>query len=468
MNSSLFDGLESLLGPEGVIRKVDPESHYCRDWIGDYRGTPSVVLRPAGTEQVSALVRFCGQHGIKIVPQGGHTGLVGGAAPSETGDEVIVTLERMNKVRQLDPINFSMVAEAGCIVEAAQAAALEIDRYFPLSYGAQGSAHIGGAAATNAGGFNVLRYGMMRDLVLGLEVVLPDGQIWDGLRALRKNNSGYDLRHLFLGSEGTLGIITAAALKIFPRPTQFETAFLAVKSVEAAMSLYTLARRDLSDLLSAFELIPRLGVDLAREATPGLRDPLDQPSPYYVLLEVSASGMVGLKQLVERFLESMIEQGHIEDGILSASLAQSKELWRVREGMVEGQIRRGLHFRSDVSTAISLMAEFISTASARIEKELPGVTPLAFGHVGDGNVHFNAFPPPGLSPAESEQSLKKCEAIIFQLIDELGGSISAEHGIGRKRRTAFLQRTPAAQLDVLRRIKSALDPQNLLSPGRIF
>lgn len=465
--SADFAELDVLLGPGGVVRDCDAESRYRRDWSGDHRGTPLLVVRPRTTAEVAAIVRFCASHGLPVVPQGGHTGLVGGAAPAGPR-EVVVSLERMDRVREVDPVNFSMVAEAGCILESAHRAAEAAGRYFPLALGAQGSCQIGGNVATNAGGLNVLRYGMMRELVLGLEVVLPDGRIWDGLTSLRKDNTGYDLKQLFLGSEGTLGIVTAASLKLFPRPTQVATAFLAVDSVADAMALYASARAELSDLLSAFELLPRRGVELALEVTPGGRDPLAAPSPFYVLMEASASGLLDLDALIERFLAARLEAGAVTDGALAASSAQAADFWRIREGMIEAQVRRGRHLRTDVSVPISSLARFMDEAGAALARIAADGVALGYGHIGDGNVHLNVIPPPGLPAATLEAFLKDCEAAIFEVVDRLGGSISAEHGIGRAKRAAFLARISPTELDLIRAIKTALDPAGLMNPGRIL
>jgi len=463
-----LDDFEALLGPGGVVRDVDPGSRYVRDWSGDHHGRPLAVLRPRTTEEVAAIVRHCVARHLPIVPQGGHTGLVAGAVPSARGDEVVVSLERMDRIRAIDRGNFSMVAEAGCVLETVHRAAEAADRYFPLALGAQGSCQIGGNVATNAGGLNVLRYGMTRDLVLGLEVVLPDGRVWDGLGTLRKDNTGYDLKQLFLGAEGTLGIVTAAVLKLFPRPTQVETAFLAVPSTAAAMALYAAARTGLSDLLSAFELLQRRGVELSLEAMPGLRDPLASAAPVYVLMEASASGLVDLRDLVERFLAGAADDGLVVDGALAASSAQAAEFWRIREGMIEAQVRRGRHLRTDVSIPISSLARFMDEAAAALERIAPDAIALGYGHVGDGNVHLNVVPPPGLAPAAVLALLERCEDAIFDVVDALGGSISAEHGIGRIKRSAFLKRVSETELDLLQRIKTALDPAGLMNPGRIL
>ena len=449
---------------------VAPEAQdrYVTDWSRDITGHAGAVVRPRSTEEVVDIVRHCAAQGLAVVPQGGHTGLVGGATPSVEGREVVISLERLDRVREMDAENFTMTVEAGCILEKVHAAAAAQDRLFPLQLSAQGSCQIGGNIATNAGGLNVVRYGMTRDLVLGLEVVLPDGQVWNGLRKLRKNNTGYDLKQLFLGSEGTLGIVTAACLKLFPKPTQVETAFLAVESPAAAGAPLRPAPRAQSDLLSAFEIMPRRGVELGLTAAPQARDPLDTPSPFYVLMEVAASGLVDAKALVELFLEGVVEDGLVPDGMLAASASQAAALWQIREGLVEAQARLGRHLRTDVSIPISTLAPFLDRTYAALAAAAPACVPLAYGHLGDGNIHFNVLPPPGLDDAARIAPLYRCEAIIFAEVDALGGSISAEHGIGLVKRRAFLERTPPLDLALLRKVKSALDPAGLMSPGRIF
>lgn len=451
-----------------ALSEPGDQERYTTDWSRDLSGTAKVVVRPRTTADVAAIVRHCAQQGLPVVPQGGHTGLVGGATPSEDGTEVIVSLERLNRVREIDPLNFTMTVEAGCILDAVQAAAATADCLFPLRIGAQGSCQIGGNIATNAGGINVVRYGMMRDLILGLEVVMPDGQVWNGLRKLRKNNTGYDLKHLFLGSEGTLGIVTAACLKLFPKPRQVETAFLAVASPLDAVRLFGRARRDLCDLLSAFELMPRHGIELSLAAVPGQRDPLGSASPYYVLMEASASGLVDVRALVERFLEGAVEEALILDGTLAASSAQAAAFWQLREGIIEAQARQGRHLRTDVSIPISRIARFLEDTHAALARAEPAAVPLAYGHLGDGNIHFNVLPPPGLTEADRVAMLYRCEAAIFAEVDAAEGSISAEHGIGSVKRGAFLARTPAMDIDLMRRIKSAIDPSGTMSPGRIL
>ena len=464
----LIDQLNALLGERGTVRDEVGLARYCRDWSGDYVGRPLAVIRPASTAEVAAAVRLCHGAGVPMVPQGGHTGLVAGAVPSAEGDEVVISLERLNQVRTVDAADFSMVAEAGCVLQDLHRAAEAQDRYFPLSLGAQGSCQIGGNIATNAGGVNVLRYGMARDLVLGLEVVLPDGRIWNGLRTLRKDNTGYDLKQLFIGAEGTLGIITAAALKLFPRPIQVQTVLLALSSVDAALDLFASARRDLSDLLSAFEMMSRPCLDLTLATMPDLREPFDQPALVTVLMEAVASGFVDLPALFERFLGEQIQAGQVLDGVIAQNQAQAARFWRLREDLVEAQHREGRHLRTDISVPISSLAGLMRTADAAMAGMRPAVRPIAYGHVGDGNVHYNVLPPRGLPPTVMEGMIKQCEEELFAIVDRFGGSISAEHGIGRLKRTHFLQRLSPIEAVLMRAVKAGLDPAGIMSPGRLL
>lgn len=471
MNASKADvinELTALLGERGVLDDPQDLERYTTDWGGDRLGTPLAVVRPRSTEEVAAVVRFCHERRIAMAPQGGHTGLVGGALPDMDRPELIISLERQRRIRQLDPLGFTMTVDAGCILEEVKRAAEAEDCYFPLALGAQGSCQIGGNIATNAGGVNVLRYGMMRELVLGLEVVLPDGRIWDGLKALRKDNRGYRLQQLFIGSEGTLGIVTGAVLKLLPRPQRSLTALLAVASVDAAVQLYGRARRECSDLLSAFELIPRLGMELAFEAASQLTDPLAARYPYYVLLELSSSGPVELDGLFERFLEQGMHSGLLLDGAMAANVAQAQRFWLIREAMVEGQRMRGEHLRTDVSVPISHIAQFVEQASAAVAETSPQATVLVYGHVGDGNLHFNILPPTDLAAEEASCLLQLLEGIIFAEVDRFDGSISAEHGIGRAKQEAYLARITETELSLLAGIKQLFDPLVLMNAGRII
>ena len=458
-------GLAEILPGDALLIADEDVERYSRDWSGDHFGRPLAVARPRSFEQVSALMRHCWDTGLRVVPQGGLTGLVGAAVAAPEG-EVVVSLERMNAVRQVSPIDFAMVVEAGCILEDAKTAADAADCLLPITFGAQGTCRIGGNVATNAGGFNVLRYGMTRDLVLGLEVVLADGRVWNGLKVLRKDNRGYDLKQLFIGSEGTLGIVTAVAFKLFPKPTQVETALVGLASVEDAMELYARARRACSDLLTAFELILRDGIEVTLRTRPDFPDPLDAAYPAYVLIEASAGGAVDLRGLIETFLGGADDI--IRDGVIATSRAQADRLWLYRETMVESQGRGGRYLRTDVSVPISRIADFIAAALAAVRGRYPEAMPLAYGHVGDGNVHFNVIPPAGLAAEAMDPLFHGAEELIFDVVDRLGGSISAEHGIGRVKQDAFLARIDPVALDLATRLKDALDPKHILSNGRIL
>ena len=465
-NATRLSALAAILPDGGLLTRDEDLERYSRDWSGDHVGRPLAVARPRSVEDVAALMRFCSAAGIAVVPQGGLTGLVGAAVAAPGGEELVLSLERMSKVRSVNPIDFAIVVEAGCILEEAKRAAEAQDCLLPITFGAQGSCRIGGNVATNAGGFNVLRYGMTHDLVLGLEVVLADGRVWNGLKTLRKDNRGYDLKQLFIGSEGTLGIVTAAALKLFPRPSRVETALVGLRSVEDAMALYALARRGCSDLLSAFELILRDGLEVALAARPDLTDPLARPYPAYVLMEASAGGEIDLRALIESFLASAGDL--VEDGVVASSRAQAERLWLYRETMVEAQGRGGRYLRTDVSVPISQLADFVAQALAAVRHAAPQTQALAYGHVGDGNIHLNVIPPQGLAPADIAPLLHGAEEAIFAVVDRLGGSISAEHGIGRVKQRAFLERVDSVTLDLAKRVKTALDPQTILSRGRIL
>jgi FAD/FMN-containing dehydrogenase len=447
---------------------TDPDltASYSRDRTGGYVGTPLAVARPRTAEELSALVLRCGSLGVGMVAQGGLTGLVGAGVSDPDEPEVVVRFDRMSAVRSVDPVGYAMVVEAGCVLETAKAAAAAQDCLLPITFGSQGSCRIGGNIATNAGGFNVLRYGMTRDLVLGLEVVLADGRIWDGLRSLRKDNRGYDLKQLFIGSEGTLGFVTAASLKLFPLPTQIETAFVGLRSVKDAMTFYAKARRQCSDLLSAFEIILSDGLDLGLAHRPDLSNPLSAACPVYILLELSAGGAVNLSELLEFCLSEASDL--LVDGTIAANRAQADKLWLLRETMVEAQSRGGPYYRTDVSVPIVCIPAFLEATLAELAASLPEGRPITYGHVGDGNIHLNIVPPEGM-PLELRQVLfRAAEDIIFGKVDSFGGSISAEHGIGRSKKRAFLERVDPTTLALFKGLKQMLDPQGLLSRGRIF
>ena len=441
---------------------------YCRDWHGDVQSGAVAVLRPSTTQEVAACVKACLALGLSIVPQGGNTGLVLGGTPDAPATQVVVSLERMNRIRSIDRDDFSAVVEAGCILESLKDAVAEQGLYFPLALGAQGSCQIGGNVSTNAGGINVLRYGMTRELVLGLEVVLPDGSVLNLLRTLRKDNRGIDLKQLFIGAEGTMGIVTAVAVKLFPQPVQTETALLSLGSLEDAIALYRRARYACCDLLSAFEFMPPMAFDLAIEAMPDLVMPIEAGAPAYVLMEVSGSGLVDIRSLMERFLESVMEEGLVQDGTLASTKAQSTQLWNFREGMNEGQAKRGVHLRTDVSVSLSKLSGFVRDTSAALAVALPECETIAYGHVGDGNVHLNVLPPSSFGVIERQKAIATGKKIINEWIDRYEGSISAEHGIGRLKRADFEDRLPAPQRRLLEGLRRVVNPQNALNPRCIL
>jgi D-lactate dehydrogenase (cytochrome) len=465
--TAALEQIKAVVGPAGWIADPHDEEPYLVEARGLYRGATRLVVRPASTAEVAAVVRVCAEVGLAITPQGGNTGLAGGGVPPADRDNIVLALGRMNRIRAIDPTNFTMTVEAGCILAHLHEAAAAVDRLFPLSLGAEGSCQIGGNVSTNAGGIAVLRYGNTRELVLGVEVVLPDGRVWDGLRSLRKDNTGYDLKQLFVGGEGTLGIVTAATLKLFPKPREIETAFLGLARIEDAMGLFAHARAASADQLTAFELIPRAGLDLALAHVPGTVDPLGERHPWYVLLEMSSSQTGGgIRALLERLLETALAGGHVADGVVAASGAQRTALWRIREAIVEAQLYSG-SIKHDVSVPVSRVAEFVTRASAAVCQRLPGIRPIAFGHVGDGNIHFNLTQPPGMDKAAYLVRWQEFNDIVHGVVRELAGSVSAEHGVGLLKRDEITHYKPAVEIELMRRVKHALDPQGIMNPGKL-
>lgn len=465
----LVDRLTKILGDDACLRDPERQERYVVDWRGMYRGRAPAVLRPRTTGDVARIVKLCAEAGVGIVPQGGNTGLVGGAAPSRDGTEVILSLERLNQVREIDRYNQTMVAEAGCILQTLQEAAEREGRYFPLSLGAEGSCQIGGNIATNAGGNAVLRYGNARDLVLGLEVVLPDGTIWNGLKGLRKNNTGYDLKQLFIGSEGTLGIITAATLKLYPARRQIEAALVAFDALDTLMALFDRVRAEADAFLTAFELIPRIGIDMALEHVRAVKDPLSARYPFYALVELSSSQTrFSLRTLLEDMLGGMMSDGLVRDGVVAESRQQAAELWLLREACVEAQRLAGPSFKHDVSVPISRIPDLVGSASAAVRRIAPDTRIVAFGHVGDGNVHFNVCIGKGQS---AEAFLRHGAAItkaIYEVVEAMDGSFSAEHGVGLLKRDALHAYVPALAVGLMQKLKGCFDPAGLLNPGKVL
>ena len=463
-NSLHTENLIAVLGADVVLTGEDVV-RYCRDWHGDVTTGAVAVLRPRSTEEVAAAVKACAALGLGIVPQGGNTGLVLGATPDQPSGQVVISLERMTAIRRIDSDDFSAVVEAGCILSEFKDAVAEKGMFFPLALGAQGSCRMGGNVSTNAGGINVLRYGMTRELVLGLEVVLPNGTVFDCLSTLRKDNRGIDLKQLFIGAEGTLGIITAISVKLTPEPDQVATALLGLNALDDAIKLFRRARRDCCDLMSAFEFMPPLAFVLAQEAIPDLAMPISGEYEAYVLMEISGSGLVDISDLMERFLEGVMEEGLVADGVIASSSTQARNLWLFREGMNEGQAKRGPHLRTDISVPLSKLADFVRDAEAAVAEALPDCVSVSYGHVGDGNVHLNVLPPSGLSPDEVAQRIYKAKVAINGVLDAYQGSISAEHGIGRLKLADHEARMPKVKRKLLTAVKTAIDPASLMNPG---
>lgn len=459
----------AILGDHGVVTQADQISPYLTDFRGLYRGSTAVVLRPGSSAEVAAVMRLCTELKIPVVPHGGNTGYCGGATPRESGQDVVLSLERLNRIRAVDPLNYTLTAEAGCILATVQEAAAGADRLYPLSLGSEGSCQLGGTLATNAGGTAVLRYGNTRDLVLGLEVVLPDGEIVDGLRALRKDNLGYDVKQLFIGSEGTLGIITAAVLKLFPRPAAHVTAMLALPDVQAAVGLLSRARQYTGDMVTTFELLPRIAVDLTTRHIPGVRDFFAAKHQWYAMVDFSlASLQQSQRELAETFLMEAIEQGLVIDAVLAQSEADRQAMWRMRESIPEAQRHAGASIKHDISVPLSCVPGLIAEAGAAVRKMVPGARVVAYGHIGDGNLHFNLSPPVG---GDEQEFLAQAGAVhdaVFAMVAARGGSVAAEHGVGRLKRDALSRYRAGAEFDLMVRIKRSLDPLGIMNPGKVI
>lgn len=462
--SSFIERCAAILGPAGILldpRAIEP---YATDFWRQYRGRAAAVLRPASTAEVAAVVGEAARCRVPLVPQAGNTGLVRGGLPDESGRQVVLSLERMTRIRELDPRGEHIVVEAGCVLETVQREAAAIGRLFPLALGAQGSCRIGGNLGTNAGGVNVLRYGMMRDLVLGLEVVLADGRIWDGLRTLKKDNTGYDLKQLFIGSEGTLGVITAAALELHPAPKDRQTLWLAVDGPRVALDVFELFREKAGEVIASFELLTGFGVEAACRHLPGVRRPLPEPHPWHLLIELSWSFEDGLAEKLERVMEEALAMGLVRDGTRAESEAQRANMWRIREGQSEATRHMGYIVRTDVTVPIGRIPELVERMAAWVAASVPEVTLIPFGHVGDGNLHFNFVTPPDRVDELRPQLLER----LYDEVTALAGSISAEHGIGRIKREALWRRRSALDRELMARIKRALDPEGILNPGVIL
>jgi FAD/FMN-containing dehydrogenase len=463
-DADLIAQLADIVGAPAVLTEAADVAPFLTDWRRSYTGTALAVVRPANTAEVAAIVKLCAATNTPMVPQGGNTSMVGGSVPDNSGRAIVLSLSRMNRVRSVDTDNDTIVAEAGVILQNLQTAALESGRLFPLSLAAEGSCTIGGNLSTNAGGTNVLRYGNTRELVLGLEVVTPTGEVWDGLSGLRKDNTGYDLKHWFVGAEGTLGIITAAALKLFPLPQTRAVALVAVSTPTDALKLLNRMKRAFADRLVGFELIARVCVELVLRHIPNTREPFSTPHPWQVLIELNDSRAdAPIGEWMETELGEAFESGEAADAVIATSEAQINELWRLREEISEAQRLEGKNVKHDISIPISRIPAFIEKCDRALVAAFPNISLVCFGHLGDGNLHYNCgLPAQGLANAEA------INKIVYAHVDEFGGSISAEHGIGQLKRVELTQHKSPVALAMMRQLKQALDPKNLMNPGKVI
>jgi FAD/FMN-containing dehydrogenase len=465
MSDTLLSRLADVVGDKNVLVEAGTMSGYLTEERGLYTGTALAIVRPASTEEVSRVVTICAQEKVPVVPQGGNTGLVGGGIPDATGRAVVISLTRMTAVREIDVDTGTMTVDAGVTLQDAQHHAAEHDRLFPLSLASEGSCTVGGNIATNAGGTAVVAYGNMRDLVLGLEVVLADGRVWNGLRKLKKDNTGYDLKQLFIGAEGTLGIVTGAVLKLVPANRSVETAFIGLSSPEKALALFRRARATAGSGLIACELMPRIGLDFVLAHGSGVRDPLGGPHPWYVLLELASPAEQSLRETMEGILEGAIEAEEVDDAVLSENLDQRGVFWKLRHLLSEVQKHEGGSIKHDVSVPIASMPAFVMEGIAVAESVVPDCRPVPFGHMGDGNIHFNISQPVGADKQAYLARWDEMNAAVHAVVARYGGSISAEHGIGRLKRDLLAQIKEPVEMDMMRRVKAALDPDGLFNPG---
>ena len=469
MSDELNARLRTIVGAANVLEAEAEMAPFLSDWRGRYHGRARAVVRPRDTAEVAAVVAACAQAGVAMVPQGGNTGLCGGATPLVDGAAVVISLARMNHIRALDADNDTLTVEAGCTLAAVQEAAQAAGRLFPLSLASEGSCLIGGNLSTNAGGVQVLRYGNTRELVLGLEVVLPDGRVWDGLRGLRKDNTGYDLKQLFIGAEGTLGIVTAAVLKLFPAIRSRATAWVAVPDPRAAVRLLGMLRAVCGERVSAFEIVGRTALGLVLQHIPGARDPLAGAPAWSVLVELSDPDVdAPLDAQLQAVLGEACAQGLAADAAVAASAAQAQALWALREDISEAQRIEGVSIKHDVSVPVSRIPEFLERAGAALAARWPDVRAVAFGHIGDGNLHYNLSKPAADDNAAFIARTAEVNRIVHDLVCELGGSISAEHGLGQLKREEVLRYKPALEMELMRRVKQAFDPAGLMNPGKVL
>ncbi|WP_407280008.1 FAD-binding oxidoreductase [Aromatoleum evansii] len=466
--NDLVAALANVVGAQYVMHDSASMAPYLTDWRGRYTGRAMAVVRPGSTQETADIVRICASAHVSMVPQGGNTGLCGGATPLPDGGSVLVSMARMNRIRTVDAANNALVAEAGCTLAAVQQAAEGGDRLFPLSLASEGSCLVGGNISTNAGGVQVLRYGNMRELVLGVEVVLPDGRVWNGLRSLRKDNTGYDLKQLFIGAEGTLGIVTAAALKLFPRPQATATAWVAVPDARAAVDLLSLLRDRCGERATAFELVGRSALDLVLKHIPAMRAPLAGAHDWHVLVELAdAFDGEALDGMLERTIAAAIDSGLAVDAAVAASIAQARAFWALRENISEAQKIEGVSIKHDISVPVSAIPDFLQQTQQALMALWPDVRIVAFGHLGDGNLHYNLSKPGAVDNAEFVARTQDVNRIVHDRVAALNGSISAEHGIGQLKREENARYKSEVELDLMRTVKRALDPHGLMNPGKV-
>ncbi len=466
---SVLQQFTDIVGANYALRDPLDQKKYLVEWRDLYRGVSPLVLRPGTAEEVSRILALASETKTAIVPQGGNTGLVGAQVPDSSNTEIVLSVDRLNKIRHVDPVGYAMTVEAGVILDAIHTAADDVDRLFPLTLGSQGSCTIGGNLSSNAGGTSVIAYGNARDLVLGLEVVLPTGEIINGLRSLRKDNAGYDMKHMFLGTEGTLGIITAAVIKLFPKPKATEVAFVGVESPEHALTLLERAKALAGGQLTAFEIMPRGLLEFNLRHVPGTREPVETVCPWYLLIEISVGSTEdAARTLMETLLEQGFEAGLVIDATISANVKQRQDFWKIRHEMSDVQKLEGGSIKHDVSLPVASVPEFLRRAIAVVEDMVPGSRPIPFGHMGDGNIHFNVSQPIGADRDAFLNRWEEVNAAVHAITTEMGGSIAAEHGVGRLKRDLLPGVRSPVEMALMRRLKSMLDPAGILNPGRVI
>jgi FAD/FMN-containing dehydrogenase len=467
--SQVLEPIRAIVGDRGVITDRATMQPMMESWRDNWVGRVPLVVLPATTEELAAVVRVCAATRTPIVPQGGNTGLTGGSQPHANDSEIVISTTRMNHIREIDVDNDTITVEAGCVLANIQHAAREAGRLFPLSLGAEGTCQIGGNISTNAGGVQVVRYGNMRNLVTGLEVVLPDGRVWNGLRGLRKDNAGYDMKQMFIGAEGTIGIISAATLRLLPLLCAKATAFLAVSSPGAAVAWFRRAKASLGERITAIEILERRCLEIARKHNETLRDPLSTSYPWYLLVELSdQTGEDDLVHRLEQAFDAGLEAGETLDGVIASSHEQAAMLWRLREGIPEGQKREGYSFKHDISVPISKVETFLGEADEALRSRFPGVRSYAFGHLGDGNIHYNPMQASNEPATAWAAKLPEVNRIVHDIVHRLGGSITAEHGIGRLRVGEIARYKPDFELEMMARVKRTFDPDNIMNPGKVI